>query len=630
MSDIIKHECGIALIRLRKPLSYYQQKYGSWMYGIQRLYLLMEKQHNRGQDGAGVASIKLNSVLGKPYIDRTRSNSKSPIREVFDTIYDKISAYNIPENNAAEWAKNNVPFAGEIYLGHLRYGTHGGNSIEYVHPVMRSSNWKARNLVLAGNFNLTNVDEIFSQLLEIGQHPRDLSDTVTVLEKIGYFLDDEYQNLIQKYKNQNVNLKESIHALDEELDLTKILREATKRFDGGYTIGGLIGNGDAFVLRDPNGIRPAFYYVDDEVIVAASERPVIQTTFRLNAEEVKEIDPGHALIIKQDGSYAIEEIREPGERRACSFERIYFSRGTDKYIYEERKQLGVQLIPSILEAINHELSDTVFSYIPNTAETAFYGMIKGIEDYMLRDKHRAIMSANKLMSSDEIWNIITLRPRVEKIAVKDVKLRTFITEDKSRSDMVEHVYDVTYGTVREGKDNLVIIDDSIVRGTTLKQSILKILDRLGPKRVVIVSSAPQIRYPDCYGIDMTRMNEFCAFTAAIELLKETGRADIIDNVYQKCKQQQSLPKEEIVNCVKEIYAPFTVEQISEKIAQMLTPKGMKAEVKLVFQTIEGLHNACPTDNGDWYFSGNYPTPGGNKVVNNAFINYYEGKNIRPY
>ena len=629
MSDVIKHECGIAFIRLLKPLSYYQEKYGSWMYGIQRLYLLMEKQHNRGQDGAGVASVKLNSALGKPYIDRTRSNSKSPIREVFDTIYNKI------ENSGerwkdVKWVKDNAPFAGEIYLGHLRYGTHGGNSIEYVHPVMRSSNWRGRNLVLAGNFNLTNVDEIFAQLLEIGQHPRDLSDTVTVLEKIGYFLDEEYESMLQHYKNNNENLKAATHIIDRELDIAKILREATKRFDGGYTIGGLIGNGDAFIVRDPNGIRPAFYYADDEVIVAASERPVIQTTFRLKAEQVKEIEPGQALLIKQDGSYSLKEIRKPQNRQSCSFERIYFSRGTDKYIYQERKQLGVQLIPSILEAVDYDLDNTVFSYIPNTAETAFYGMLKGVEDYMLREKHRIIMNAEKLLSSDEIWSIITSRPRFEKIAVKDVKMRTFITEDKSRSDMVEHVYDVTYGTVREGLDNLVIIDDSIVRGTTLKQSIIKMLDRLGPKRIVVVSSAPQIRYPDCYGIDMSRMNEFCAFLAAIELLKETGQTDIINDVYLKCKEQLCLPKEEMVNYVKNIYAPFTSQQISDKIAQMLKPEGIKAEIKLVFQTIEGLHNACPNDTGDWYFSGNYPTPGGTKVVNNAFINYYEGNNARPY
>lgn len=630
MSDVIKHECGIAYIRLLKPLSYYHEKYGSWMYGIQRLYLLMEKQHNRGQDGAGVATVKLKPALGKPYIDRARSNSKSPIRDVFDDINNKIETFTQQHENVdAEWAKSNMPFAGEIYLGHLRYGTHGGNSIEYVHPVMRSNNWKARNLVLAGNFNLTNVDEIFEQLLEIGQHPRDLSDTVTVLEKIGYFLDEEFhQKLLNK--NKNTDLRKAVHNIEKNLDIVNILREATKRFDGGYTIGGMIGNGDSFIVRDPNGIRPAFYYANDEIIVAASERPVIQTTFRLEAEDIKEIDPGHALIVKHDGSHSIEEIRTPGERRACSFERIYFSRGTDKYIYQERKQLGVQLTQSILEAIDYELDDSVFSYIPNTAETAFFGMIKGVESYMLHAKHKSIIDANKMLTSDEVWNIMTSRPRVEKIAVKDVKMRTFITEDKSRTDMVEHVYDVTYGTVRPGKDNLVIIDDSIVRGTTLKQSIIKMLDRLGPKRIVVVSSAPQIRYPDCYGIDMTRMNEFCAFTAAIELLKETNQAHIIDEVYQKCRAQQCLPKEDMVNYVKEIYAPFTIEQISDKIAQMLTPEGTNAEVKLVFQTIEGLHNACPTDNGDWYFSGNYPTPGGTKVVNNAFINYYEGHNIRPY
>lgn len=628
MSDTIKHECGIAFIRLLKPLAYYQEKYGSWTYGLQRLYLLMEKQHNRGQDGAGVASVKLNPTFGRPYIDRTRSDTKSPIRDVFDDINAKIS--NFKKFDDPEYVKNNVPFAGELYLGHLRYATHGKKSIEYVHPVMRFSNWKTRNLVLAGNFNLTNVDEIFAQLVEGGQHPRDLSDTVTVLEKIGFYLDSEYDRMYEEYGKKEKSPKEIINLIEQNLDVTSILHQATKRFDGGYTIGGIIGNGDAFIMRDPNGIRPAFYYIDDEFVVAASERPVIQTAFRLGVNDIKELEPGHALIVKKDGKCSVEEIREPQKRTACSFERIYFSRGTDKYIYEERKQLGVQLIPAILRAVDGDFENTVFSYIPNTAETAFYGMLKGVEDFTLFDKHRLIMDSKRLMSSDEMWKIISVHPRIEKIAVKDVKLRTFITEDESRNDMVEHVYDVTYGVIRPKQDNLVIIDDSIVRGTTLQKSILRMLDRLEPKKIVIVSSAPQIRYPDCYGIDMTRMNEFCAFRAAIELLNDTDQSSVIDNVYRKCKLQQGLPKEEIQNYVKEIYTPFSDTQIAEKIAEMLRPIDMETEVELVFQTIEGLHQACPTDNGDWYFSGDYPTPGGNKVVNNAFINYYENIDARPY
>ncbi len=625
MSDSIKHECGIALIRLRKPLSYYQKKYGSWTYAIERLYLLMEKQHNRGQDGAGVASLKLNPELGKPYIDRFRSNSKAPIRDVFDHINAVIST-----NLSAEEAKALSPFAGELLLGHLRYGTYGGNSIEYVHPVMRSNNWLSRNLVLAGNFNLTNADVIFNNLVEIGQQPRDRSDTVTVLEKIGYFLDKENQRIYHHYKEQGLDKKNIAEHVAAELNVGNILRDATHRFDGGYVIGGLVGNGSCFVVRDPNGIRPAFYYADDEIVVVASERPVIQTAFRLKTAEIQEVPPGHAIIVGNDGSYHIEKIREPQERRSCSFERIYFSRGTDKDIYRERKRLGEQLTPQILEAIDYDVVNTVFSYIPNTAESAFYGMVKGVEDYMLRDKHRRVMEAGKLLSSEELWEIITERPRVEKLAVKDVKMRTFITEGASRNDMVEHVYDVTYGVIRRGIDKLVIIDDSIVRGTTLKQSIIRILDKLDPTKIVIVSSCPQIRYPDCYGIDMSRMNEFAAFRAAIELLKESGQASLIDEVYHECKQQLELPAEEMVNCVKRIYEPFTAKQLSQKMAAMLTDDDVTAEVELVFQSIEGLHTACPNDTGDWYFTGNYPTPGGMRTVNRAFVNFYEGKDERPY
>ncbi|MDR1340319.1 MAG: amidophosphoribosyltransferase [Prevotellaceae bacterium] len=628
MSDSIKHECGIAFIRLLKPLAYYQKKYGTWMYGIQRLYLLMEKQHNRGQDGAGIATLKLNPSYGRPYIDRARSDSKSPIRDVFDEINYKIrnsENFDSPDN-----ASENVRYAGELLMGHLRYATHGKTTIENVHPVMRFNNWKARNLVLAGNFNLTNVDEIFNRLVDEGQHPRDLSDTVTVLEKIGHFLDTEYDRMHNQYMEDGIaNGKEIARLIEDNLDVVGILRRATGHFDGGYTIEGMIGNGDAFILRDPNGIRPAFYYADDEVIVATSERPVIQTAFKVNVEDVREIAPGNALIIKKDGTYSEEMIRRPEKRSSCSFERIYFSRGTDKSIYEERKTLGYQLIPNILKAIDYDLENTVLSYIPNTAETAFYGMLKGIDEYLVREKYNKIANSSAALSNSELWDIIKYKPRVEKIAVKDVKLRTFITEDSSRNDMVEHVYDVTYGVVRQG-DNLVIIDDSIVRGTTLKTSILKMLDRLNPKKIVVVSSAPQIRYPDCYGIDMTRMTEFCAFRAAIELLHEAGEWHIISDVYKKCVEQQNLPKDKIVNHVKKIYERFTDEQISKKIAEMLRPEDMNAEVELVFQTIEGVHNACPGNTGDWYFSGNYPTPGGNRTVNRAFINYYEKRDVRPY
>ena len=623
MTEVLNHECGIALIRLRKPLSYYKEKYGTWDYGIQRLYLLMEKQHNRGQDGAGLAAMKLNTPVGFPYIHRTRSNSQNPLNDVFDTIHQTLHLLNQNPQADEAWVKANVPYLAELYLGHMRYGANGEFSIEYVHPVMRSSNWKSRNLVLAGNFNLTNADEIFEQLVEIGQHPRDLSGTVTVLEKIGYFLDKEnetiYKELREKESDKNAIAKE----VAKRINVPQMLQKAIHRFDGGYAIGGLIGNGDAFVLRDPHGIRPAFYYADDEVVVAASERPVIQTTLRVDTSTVKELMPGEAIIIKNDGSYSVEQVLPAEKRAACSFERIYFSRGTDKSIYRERKKLGEQLVPQILKAINYDLDNTIFSYIPNTAETAFLGMVKGVEDFMIEDKKKQIFALKDQLSDEALHRIISKRLRVEKIAVKDVKLRTFITEDNLRNDMVEHVYDVSYGIVRRGIDSLVIIDDSIVRGTTLRQSILKILDRLDPVRIVVVSSAPQIRYPDCYGIEMTQMSEFCAFLAAIELLKDTNQSRVIEDVYRKCKEQVGLPAGELVNHVKDIYRPFTVEQISAKIAAMLRPEGMKAEIGLVFQSLEGLHVACPNNNGDWYFSGDYPTPGGYKSLNNAFINFYE-------
>jgi len=632
MSEEIKHECGIALIRLLKPLEYYQLKYGTWRYGLHKLYLLMEKQHNRGQDGAGLTTIKFNLAPGKKYIDRERSNSSTPIKDIFDAVNNGISKYTPkPElQNDPIFAKENIPFAGELFLGHLRYGTFGKNSIDYVHPVMRDNNWKSRTLVLAGNFNMTNVDELFKKLVELGQHPRDFSDTVTVIEKIGHFLDEENQQLFRQYKNDGYPNIEISKLIAENINIAKILQASTKDFDGGYAMAGLIGHGDAFVVRDPWGIRPAFYYTDDEIAVVASERPAIQTVLNVTADQVQEIKPGYALIIKRNGIIYNEEIRIPQPRKSCSFERIYFSRGTDKDIYQERKRLGELLTPFILKAISYDHENTVFSYIPNTAETAFLGMVKGIEDHIKNEKKRKILEKGANLTEKDIDEIIYTRLRIEKIAVKDVKLRTFISQDKGREDMVGHVYDITYGTLRPGIDNLVVIDDSIVRGTTLRESILKILDRLNPASIVVVSSSPQIRYPDCYGIDMAKLSDFVAFRAAIELLRETSQENIINSVYRKCKEQQNLPKEQIINYVKEIYRPFTDEQISNKIATLLTPKDVKAKVKIVYQTIENLHKACPNDQGDWYFTGDYPTPGGNRVVNNSFINFIEGRNQRAY
>jgi len=627
MSDQLKHECGIALIRLLKPLEYYQLKYGNWMYGLQKLYLLMEKQRNRGQDGAGAASVKLSLKPGYRYIDRIRSNSPSSISEVFDSIHSGFSSWSEKPKllNDAAWAKDNIPFAAELYLGHLRYGTYGNNIIDYVHPVMRENNWKSKTLVLAGNFNMTNVDELFQKLVELGQHPKDYSDMVTVLEKLGHFLDEENQQLFRQYKNEGFENREISNLIADNLNLGKILQDSTKDFDGGYVLAGLVGHGDAFVCRDPWGIRSAFYYADDEIVVAASERPVIQTVMNVSTDAVNEIKPGYALVIKRNGSVDMQEVRVPQQRKSCSFERIYFSRGTDRDIYRERIKLGELLTPSILETIEYDLENTVFSFIPNTAETAFYGMLKGVEDYMLKEKAHLIKKGNGSLTESQIEAIISPRPRVEKIAVKDVKLRTFISEEKGRDNLVGHVYDITYGTIREGLDNLVVIDDSIVRGTTLRESILRILDRLNPKSIVVVSSSPQIRYPDCYGIDMGNLGEFAAFRAAIELLKESGRESVINAVYNKCKAQQNLPKEEMVNYVTDIYKPFTPGQISDKIAQIISPRGIKSKVKIVFQTIENLHTACPNDKGDWYFTGRYPTAGGNKVVTNSFINFIEGR-----
>jgi len=631
MSEQIKHECGIALIRLRKPLQYYVDKYGTALYGINKMYLLMEKQHNRGQDGAGLATIKLDMQPGTRYISRYRSIDPKPIQDIFSYVQGRIQsgvAHNPELLKNPEWLKQNLPFTGEVMLGHLRYGTYGKNAIENTHPFLRQNNWMTRNLITAGNFNMTNVDELFEQLVNLGQHPKEKTDTVTIMEKIGHFLDEHNEKLYRKFKANGHTKKEISHLIAEHLNVGKILRKASKRWDGGYAMAGMFGHGDAFVLRDPNGIRPAYHYIDDEVVVVASERPVIQTAFNVPYESITEIPPGNALIIKKNGHAFLEEINQPGQRLACSFERIYFSRGNDKEIYDERMELGRRTIPAILEAVNHDLENTVFSFIPNTAEIAFYGLIKGIEDYQNQQKFEKIQQA-KNIDAEGLKQILSSRARVEKIAWKDVKLRTFITQDSSRDDLVSHVYDVTYGAVKP-TDNLVVLDDSIVRGTTLKQSIFKILDRLAPKKIIVVSSAPQIRFPDCYGIDMAKMGDFVAFRAAIALLKESGRENIIADVYEKCKTQQHLPDTEVKNFVKGIYEPFTAEEISAKIALLLKPADIKAEVEIIYQGIGELHAACPNNLGDWYFTGNYPTPGGNRVVNRAFINYMDGINERAY
>ncbi|KAB2824517.1 MAG: amidophosphoribosyltransferase [Paludibacter sp.] len=632
MSELIKHECGIALIRLRKPLEYYKEKYGTWQYGLNKLYLLMEKQHNRGQDGAGIVNVKMELDPGQEYINRHRSIEPNPIKNIFDKVAKGIkkAEKNKPKDADIRWIYENVPFSGEVYLGHLRYGTFGRNSIEFVHPVMRQNNWKSRTLVLAGNFNLTNTDELFRKLIALGQHPKAYTDTVTILEKVGHFLDEENQLHFRNYKNEGYSNREISPLIEKNLDVQKVLENSSKDWDGGYAIAGMFGHGDAFVMRDPWGIRPAFYYYDDEIVVVASERPVIQTVMNVKAETVSEIKPGEALIIKKDGSVSSKMIRVPHTRRSCSFERIYFSRGSDKDIYQERKMLGRLLSPAILKSIDYNIEDTVFSFIPNTSETAFYGLVQGVRQYCVDWKIKQLKERNGSITNDEMEAVLSVEPRVEKLAIKDVKLRTFIADDASRDDLVAHVYDVTYGIIRNNVDTLVIIDDSIVRGTTLKKSILKILDRLNPKKIIVVSSAPQIRYPDCYGIDMAVLEKFIAFNAAIQLLKDTNQQHIIDEVYRKCKEQENLPKEEIVNYVKEIYKQFKAEEVSAKIAELLKPEDCKAEVEIIYQTIENLHEACPNDTGDWYFTGNYPTPGGNKVVNTSFINYVEGKEGRAY
>ncbi|MBD1394557.1 amidophosphoribosyltransferase [Mucilaginibacter glaciei] len=634
MSDQIKHECGVAFIRLLKPLSFYQQKYGTALYGLNKLYLLMEKQHNRGQDGAGVATIKLDIEPGKRYISRHRSMASNAVADIFEYIQKKFSEIQkeTPERMLdAEWLKEHVSFTGEVLLGHLRYGTHGKNSIESCHPFLRQNNWMTRNLVIAGNFNMTNVDELLQQLYDLGQHPKEQADTITVLEKMGHFIDTEVQGLFDQYKREGLDDNAEISKLiANDMDVAKILRKSAKNWDGGYTIAGILGHGDAFVMRDPVGIRPAYYYYNDEIVVAASERPAIQTAFNIPIGEIKEIRPGHALIVKKNGTITEDMFSEPVEKKACSFERIYFSRGSDASIYRERKQLGRLLCPQILENINNDIKNTVFSYIPNTAEVAFYGMVEGIHKYIKKYQRERLLNRDDKISEEELTEVLSLAPRVEKIAIKDVKLRTFITQDADRSEMVAHVYDTTYGLIKNDQDTLVVLDDSIVRGTTLKESILKILDRLGPKKVIVVSSAPQIRYPDCYGIDMSRMGEFVAFEAAISLLKEQGMEKIITDVYQQCKDGLKLPKEDVKNYVKAIYAPFTDQEISDRIAKIITPKNIKAEVKVLYQTLDNLHIACPDHTGDWYFSGDYPTPGGNKVVNRAFVNWMEGKNQRAY
>ena len=633
MSDAIQHECGIALLRLKKPMEFYLEKYGSALYGINKLHLLMEKQHNRGQDGAGVANIKFDMEPGERYISRSRSIAKSPIQDIFDQINERFAQ--IAEENPAnlkdvEYLKKNAGFTGELFLGHLRYGTFGRNSIESCHPFLRQNNWITRNLVVAGNFNLTNVDELFATLVRIGQHPKEKSDTVTVLEKIGHFLDVENDELFKQYKILGYSNTDIYKKISEQLNLVKILKKASEDWDGGYAMAGLLGHGDAFVLRDPSGIRPAFWYEDDEICVVASERPVIQTAFNLKVDDIKELQPGHALIIRKNGQISEELINEPLTPQKCSFERIYFSRGSDSDIYKERKALGRLIVPQVLETVDYDFDNSVFSFIPNTAEVSFYGLIKGLEEQLNVQKIEEIKQLESTANAEQIAEIINRRARIEKIAVKDAKLRTFITQDDSRDDLVAHVYDITYGSVRPKTDNLIVIDDSIVRGTTLKQSILRILDRLHPKKIVVVSSAPQIRYPDCYGIDMAKMGDFIAFTATIELLKDRKLTHIIDEVYKKCLSQTELPKEQVKNYVKEIYAPFTNEEISAKIAELLTPESINAKVEIVFQTVENLHIACPGNTGDWYFTGNYPTPGGNKVVNKAFINWVEKRNERAY
>ena len=632
MSDALKHECGIALVRLLKPLEFYKEKYGTAFYGINKMYLMMEKQHNRGQDGAGFASIKLNVDPGERYISRVRSNAAQPIQDIFSKINNRINneltehpAY----KNDVSAQKKYIPYLGELMLGHVRYGTFGGNSVEHVHPFLRQNNWMHRNLIIAGNFNMTNTTELFNDLINLGMHPKEKTDTITIMEKIGHFLDDAVRKLYKKGKLKGLTKIETSQFIVENINLAKILRKSATHWDGGYVMAGLLGHGDSFVFRDPAGIRPAFYYKDDEVVVVASERPAIQTVFNVPFEEIKELDPGHAILLRKDGYMSISKILEPLEKKSCSFERIYFSRGSDAEIYQERKTLGKLLMPKVLKAINNDTKNTIFSFIPNTAETSFYGMLEAAQDELNNQKNDAILKEKEGLTNERLQEILSHKIRTEKIAIKDVKLRTFITEDSSRDDLVAHVYDVTYGVVKK-EDNLVIIDDSIVRGTTLKKSILKMLDRLNPKQIVIVSSAPQIRYPDCYGIDMARLEALIAFQAALALHKDRGTENIVDAIYTKCKGQETSLDSEQINHVKELYAPFTDEEISDKIAEIISEKSITADVKVIFQSVDDLHKACPDNLGDWYFTGNYPTPGGNRVVNKAYINFIEGNSERAY
>ncbi len=630
MSDQIKHECGIGLIRLLKPLEYYHQKYGSALYGLYKMQLLMQKQRNRGQDGAGLVTIKLDPAPGTKYISRKRNNSPQYLRDLFAGVFKNFDNLSQQQLDNPAWLKQSLPYTGELLLGHLRYGTHGDNSIETCHPFLRQNNWITRNLALAGNFNLTNVDELFAELVELGQYPKEKSDTVTILEKVGHFLDDEVQRLFNFYKLDGMTNEEINARIIESLDIERLLRRACKKFDGGYVLGGLIGHGDAFMIRDRNGIRPAFYYADDEVVVAASERPAIQTTFDIRLRNIKELQPGHALIIKKNGTVSEVPYVEPGVRRACSFERIYFSRGTDRDIYLERKKLGELLAPKVLNAINHDFDNTVFSFVPNTAEVAFQGLIDGIHKAQRESLKQTLLSQQTPISEENIDALMPKQLRIEKLAVKDEKLRTFIADAVARDEMVSHVYDVTYGIVKNEIDTIVLLDDSIVRGTTLHDSIIRIVSRLHPKRIIIVSSAPQIRYPDCYGIDMSRLKDFVAFRALVELLHERDMDDLMYETYDRCKVINTLPTEQITNEVSALYAQFTDDEITARIAKIVTPPDIPCQVDVIYQSLENLHTACPNHLGDWYFSGDYPTPGGNKVVNRAFMNYMDKLDVRAY
>ncbi len=631
MSDQIKHECGIALIRLLKPLEHYQKQYGTPLYGIYTLQLLLQKMRNRGQDGAGVATIKLDPEPGTRYISRKRSNSPQYLKEVFQGIFQHFEGLTEEQLRDADWLKANMPYTGEVLMGHLRYGTHGDNSIETCHPFVRLNNWITRNLVLAGNFNLTNVDELFDELVKLGQYPKEKSDTVTVLEKIGHFLDTEVERLFKWYKQDGMDNEQITSLIIDNMDIQRILRNSCRKFDGGYVMAGMIGHGDAFIFRDPNGIRPCFYFANEEIVAAASERPALQTTLNVSAKFVKELEPGHALIIKKNGQHEVVPFIEQREKKSCSFERIYFSRGSDKDIYVERKKLGMNLVDTVLKAVDYNFEDTVFTYVPNTAEAAFYGLMAGLHQRYNQQKAEQLIAAGGSMSAEDIQALLARQPRIEKLANKDDKLRTFIANIDSRHEMVSYVYDVTYGIIRTNKDTLVLLDDSIVRGTTLRDSIIRMVARrLKPKRIIVVSSAPQIRYPDCYGIDMSKMGDFVAFKALVDILREQDKEHLLTECYARCKAQLSLPKEQITNEVKRLYAEVTQECLSKRIARIVTPDDLHIEVDVIYQTVEGLHDACPNHTGDWYFTGDYPTPGGNKVVNRAFINYMEGRDERSY